>query len=178
MCASSFDKVVEKGCNRRADRILFRNPVQLLYVGVWQVTQNSKIFLFKLTVAHFAPRDRQDAIKGYAIANNERQVLQGLIDDGCIYPEDDVEVLEEIWDWDDDDERACNEVVAKESFLEKMLRIRGKLNDEHLDTSDAYYGVTAYGWDKGIEIQSVEAVSLLLRNIAVDWTGKEACDVH
>ena len=38
------------------------------------------------------------------------------------------------------------EIVGKETFKEKMIRLSGEINDEDYDFSDAYYGITLFGW--------------------------------
>ena len=42
--------------------------------------------------------------------------------------------------------------------IEKMLRIKGEMNDEDYDYSDAYYGITLYGWE------------LIKENVTTDFT--------
>ena|ERR1700744_2549760 len=37
-------------------------------------------------------------------------------------------------------------ITGMESFKEKMIRLEGQIDDGDNDYSDAYYGITLYGW--------------------------------
>lgn len=100
--------------------------------------------LYRIDFSHTAPKDQEKGIKGYLLAENDEQVYN-YVDKTFNY---------ECWkDKDEDDEAEPIElydedynVVGTETFKEKMLRIKGEMNDEDYDYCDAYYGITLYGW--------------------------------
>jgi len=117
--------------------------------------------LYKIVMRHCAPKDCEDSIYGYVIANDEKEVLD-YVDQECMYGT-----------WQDrsnedrkrtiyDDE--YNE-IGEETYMEYMLRIRGEINDEDADYSDLYYGLTLYGWEEGVEVADYEV--LTLRNLKI-----------
>lgn len=63
-------------------------------------------------------------------------------------------------DWGDryDEKYYNDETDTDETWKERMLRLRGEINDDTVDFSDSYYGVTLLGWD------------LLKENIKTDYT--------
>jgi hypothetical protein len=118
--------------------------------------------LYKIKIRHCAPKDCKESIVGYFLAEN----------DLAIYNYIDKELLGGIWNdrheedglfeyYDDNDN-----LLGKEHYRERMLRYRGEFNDPHADYSDAYYGITHYGWDEGKEIWRGEVETLLEFGIA------------
>ncbi len=120
--------------------------------------------LFKIKMRHCAPRDCKESIFSYVLANDESQVLNYI----------DKEILFGIWS-DRHHDSLSEPIVTKEEgkiihievYKEKMLRIKGEFNDENADYSDAYYGITHYGWEEGIEISESDANILLKLNLVI-----------
>lgn len=117
--------------------------------------------LYKITFTHTAPKDQAKGIKGYLLAENEEQVYN-YIDKKYNY---------ESWkDSDEDEDREPIElydedynVIGTETFKEKMLRIKGEMNDEDYDYSDAYYGIELLGWElvkENTEVDYTEMIDL------------------
>ena len=105
-----------------------------------------KMNLYRITFSHTAPKDREEGIKGYLIAENDEQVynyIDKTYNYGCWKDNEEDEDKELIEIYDDD-----YNVIGIETFKEYMLRINGEQNDENYDYSDAYYGITLYGWEK------------------------------
>jgi hypothetical protein len=101
--------------------------------------------LYKILFSHTAPKDSEKGIKGYILAESDEQVYNYI----------DKEYNYECWkDSDEDEDREPIElydenydVIGTETFKEKILRIKGQMNDEDYDYIDAYYGITLFGWD-------------------------------
>jgi len=97
--------------------------------------------LYKITFSHTAPKSSKEGIECYLLAENDEQVYN-YVDKSFNYE-----------CWKDDDEEPIElydddyNVIGTETFKEKMLRIKGEQNDEDYDYSDAYYGITLYGWE-------------------------------
>ncbi len=105
--------------------------------------------LYVLKFRHFAPKDSEDGIKTYLIANSCEEIYEWLktdpeINEGTIctpykcYEESNKEY--EIYDED-------YKVIGTETFKERMCRLQGDMFDGDVDISDAYYGITLYGWE-------------------------------
>ena len=125
--------------------------------------------LHRILMRHCSPKDRVEVTKLFVVADSEQSILAKLDDEKRRYTHgawkeksEDAEEPFEIYDED-------YKVIGTETYLEKMLRLRGEFNDEDADYSDAYYGVTHYGWDEGSEISNADADTLIRLGIAEDW---------
>ena len=101
--------------------------------------------LYKITFSHTAPKDQDEGIKGYLLAENDEQVynyIDKTFNYECWKDADEDEDREPIELYDDD-----YNVIGTETFKEKIIRIKGEQNDEDYDYCDAYYGITLYGWE-------------------------------
>ncbi len=125
--------------------------------------------LHRILMRHCSPKDSVEVTKLFVVADSEQSILAKLDDVKRRYTygawkekSEDAEEPFEIYDED-------YKVIGTETYLEKMLRLRGEFNDEDADYSDAYYGVTHYGWDEGGEISNADADTLIRLGIAEDW---------
>ena len=99
--------------------------------------------LYKITFSHTTPEDQEKGIKDYLLAENDEQVYN-YIDKTFNYEcwKDSDEEKEPIELYDDD-----YILIGTETFKQKIIRIKGEQNDKDYDYSDAYYGITLYGWE-------------------------------
>lgn len=121
--------------------------------------------LHKIQIRHCAPRDCKESIVCYVLSDNENQILS-YIDKELLFGtwgDRNEDTLSEPLSIKDDE----GEVIGSEFYYEKMLRLRGEFNDEYADYSDAYYGVTHYGWDEGVEISQLDADVLIKLKMVV-----------
>ena len=99
--------------------------------------------LYKILFSHTAPKDSKTGIVSYVNADNDEHVYS-LIDEkhgyGCWKDSEEENNRFDIYDDD-------YNITGTESFKEKIIRIKGEMNDEDYDYSDAYYGITLYGWE-------------------------------
>lgn len=99
--------------------------------------------LYKVLFSHTAPKDTEVGIVSYVVAKDDVQVY-ALIDEKYNYGK-----------WKDAEEEGEEfkvfdgnyNVIGTETFREKIMRIHGDMHDEDYDFSDAYYGITLYGWE-------------------------------
>lgn len=115
--------------------------------------------IYKIEFLHAAPKDTESGIKCLLLAENEEQVyewikLEPKLGERSLYNgwKDSEEENEEFEIYDEN----YNE-VGKENFKQKMIRLQGQMNDDDYDYSDAYYGITLFGW------------SLLKENVTTDY---------
>lgn len=125
--------------------------------------------LHKILLRHCSPKDSVEVTLLYVLANSEPAILSRLDAGNGKYTYG-------AWkEQSDEAEEPCEiyddkyNVIGTETYLEKMLRIRGEFNDEDADYSDAYYGIKHYGWDEGSDISDADAATLLRLGIAEDW---------
>jgi len=100
--------------------------------------------LYRVTFRHWSPKDYEEGIKTYLLAENDEEVYKYV---DKTYNNDNWEDYEPENDDDiniyDDD---CN-IIGTESFKEMIIRIKGEQNWECADLNDLYYGKTLYGWE-------------------------------
>jgi len=105
--------------------------------------------LYEIRFVHYAPRDDEEGIFNYLVANSDEDVYEWLKSDpelkdgrhiftGYKFKEEDDEVFEVY----NDNYR----VIGTETFKERMLRLKGDMLDEEAELNDLYYGKTLWGW--------------------------------
>lgn len=140
--------------------------------------------LYDILMRHAGQKSKVEFVLKRVLADDEEQILARIDKDlahGC-WTDKSTESLDEGEVDDHDVERNADghrlfdifepdtyKVIGKETYLERMLRLRGEYHDEDADYDDAYYGIKHYGWSEGVEIGSLEAQVLLRLGIAEDW---------
>jgi len=116
--------------------------------------------LYSIEFIHYSPKDSEQGIKCLLLAENDEQVFN-FIDEMYQYNTwSEYETDESFKDenkfdiYDDDDLN----IIGTETFKERMIRLKGQMNDEDYELQDLYYGVTLYGW------------KLLKENIKTDYS--------
>jgi hypothetical protein len=132
--------------------------------------------LYRIIELHGAPKETWTCTRAFAAAENDEEVYDllagtapaGLWKTGDRWPIcgrwKDREEDEEVFNVYDED---CA-VVGKETFRERIIRIRGDAHDD-LDRSDAYYGITAHGWE--IAGEATEERTRVLRELGMLLEG-------
>lgn len=125
--------------------------------------------LHKILLRHCGPKDQVEVTWSHVITNSEAGILKRLDDPGGRYTyggwKDRSDESEEPFEIYDDE----HNVVGTETYLERMMRLRGEFNDEDADYEDAYYGIKHWGWSEGVEISDSDAATLLRLGVAEDW---------
>jgi len=121
--------------------------------------------LHKIMLRHSAPKDSVEVVFKYVLANSEQEILDEIDKPmgGFTYGA-----------WQEDDSvyeqyDANYNFVCEETYLQRMLRLRGEFNDEDASYDDAYYGVEHWGWDEGVDISADDAATLVRLGMAEDW---------
>ncbi len=96
--------------------------------------------LYKIIFEHHSPLDSEEGIKTYLLANNTEEVYEYMLKRYWLWRNSKDEKLYPVYNYD-------YEEICTESFREKMLRINGEIHEEDPDLSDAYSGITLYGWE-------------------------------
>lgn len=98
--------------------------------------------LYRIVFSHTAPKDTKEGILTYLLAENEEEVYNYIDKEyncGCWKDQEDENEILDIFNDSFD-------IIGTETFREKIIRLNGEMNDEDYDYSDAYYGITLYGW--------------------------------
>jgi hypothetical protein len=125
--------------------------------------------LHKILLRHAGPKDSVEVVFKYVLANSEQEILDEIDNPRGGYTYGAWQEDEELYDVYD----VYDEVVGTETYLQRMLRLRGEFNDEDASYDDAYYGVKHWGWDEGVEISAEEADVLIAYGVAKDWRNDE-----
>lgn len=99
--------------------------------------------LYRIFFIHHAPKDAKEGIETYLLAQNDVEIynyIETKYNYGCWSDIEYENNTYEIYDEHDN-------VVGTETLKEKILRLKGDANDVDHDFSDAYYGITFYGWE-------------------------------
>lgn len=86
--------------------------------------------IYKINFSHSAPKDTEYGMKCLLLAENDEQVYEWIKQE----PEVDGEALYN--NWEDDGE-----------FKQKIISLKGEMNDDDYDFSDSFYGITLLGWE-------------------------------
>lgn len=103
--------------------------------------------LYKIIFSHTGPKSTEYGIKCLLLAENDEQVYEWLKSDPTIGYD---KLIVGWGDRENDSFHLYNDeydIIGSETFKEKMLRLKGDINDESYDFSDAYYGINQYGWE-------------------------------
>lgn len=122
--------------------------------------------LHKILIRYWAPKGSYTGTAGYVIAENEQRILEQLDNSDYNYTYGAWAENGDAYEITDEHYR----VIGTETYLQRMLRLRGEYADDEASVDDAYYGVTHYGWDEGVEIAPHDAMVLVRLGVAQDWT--------
>lgn len=112
--------------------------------------------IYKIQSMHYAPKDSEEGIKTYLIAENDESVYKWFISnpEGIHISWEEKKILKydaenDIFideDGDDSEEYFTDDEGNPENYKQKILRNKGDIGEE-FDSGDAYYGITQYGWE-------------------------------
>lgn len=134
--------------------------------------------LYRIIELHGAPKESWTCTRAFVAADNDEEVydlLVGTVPDGLWNTRGKIFPLCDRWKDRDEDGEVFNvydddfNVVGKETFRKKMIRIKGDAHDD-LDWSDSYYGITAHGWEPAGE--ATDERMRVLRDLGMLLEGK------
>lgn len=104
--------------------------------------------LYEIMMEHFALKDSEKGIHSYLAANSDEEAYEWLKSESELKDGRQIFIS---WDMSEDEEEFeiyddNYEVIGTETFKEKMIRLKGDINDEDVELSDLYYGRTLVGW--------------------------------
>ena len=137
--------------------------------------------LYKIIFSHHSPKDSEFGIKNLVLAENDEQVYEWLATEpdnmynswkenekitwcyeNDFFKDSNGYESSEGW-WDDED---CPEL-----FKDRMFRLKGEIDDSPVDFSDAYYGITLYGWELLKEDVVTDYFELIELGLIVELCG-------
>lgn len=120
--------------------------------------------LYAIEFRHYSQKDSREGIATYVLADDETTIR------------DRIDLKYRCGGWKDKDQDGPvniydddYEIIGQETYLARMLRMRGDLNDPDHEVTDLYYGATEWGWSDGQEISEALAADLVRLGIAKDW---------
>lgn len=147
--------------------------------------------LHKILMRHAGPKSQVEFTLQYVIVDSEEQILARLDSkDGPFTFGEWTERGEFDDELHDEDERGPDgkrllyiyddkyKVIGRETFMERMLRLRGEFNaPDDQDWDDAYYGIKHYGWSEAVEATQSDVDALLRLGAKVeDWRDPPVAD--
>lgn len=121
--------------------------------------------LWELRFKHYAPRDSEEGIIGYLIADSSEQIYDYLkseptLKDGTEYGRG----IYVNWYYKDDP----NDEEYEENHRQRLIDCCGEMYDDEEEVNDAFYGVIHYGWNcVRDEISNLEIATLQSCGIVV-----------
>ena len=126
--------------------------------------------LYTIKFERYGGGDSESGIKALLLAESDEQVYEWIASEpttscGRIYNSWRSRMI--VWDEEKDvfldedgneTEEWCDDDGNPESFKARMLRLRGDFFDDDTDMTDAYIGLTLYGWE------------LLKKNVSDDYS--------
>ena len=100
--------------------------------------------LYELLFRHYSPKDSEEGIICYLVANSDEEVYEFIkseptITDGTEWGRS----IYNSWKYKDDEEDSSYD----ENHKQRLIECGGEMFDDYADVSDLYYGLTHYGWE-------------------------------
>lgn len=89
--------------------------------------------LYRVDFTHYSPKDSEEGVWGFVLAEDDAQVFDKLTSGPCYWIDEPIE----IWDDEKDEAKAV-------SLRDHIIKMRGDYWEE---VSDLYYGATQYKWE-------------------------------
>ncbi|MCY8922132.1 hypothetical protein [Bacillus atrophaeus] len=104
--------------------------------------------LYEIMLEHFAPKGSERGIFTYVLAQSDEEVYEWLKTDPSL--SDGRAVYTPYQDNEADGKtyaiyNQSFDIVGHEKYKDRMIRLKGELNDE-VELTDLYYGMTLVGW--------------------------------
>jgi hypothetical protein len=139
--------------------------------------------IYKVIFSHHAPKDSEQGIKVLILAENDEQVYNWIVSE----PETSEGKLYNSWKdneqftWNEEKESFVDkysnvvnegwwdEDCKPENFKDRMLRLKGEMDDDSVDFSDSYYGITLLAWELLKEnVNSINYTELIELGIVIN----------
>lgn len=116
--------------------------------------------LFKIKFKHYSPKDSEEGVRGFISLDSEEEALKYVLKLSCMG--DDLSEPVEVWDLKTDETHTS-------TLGAELLKNKGLINYDGNDYSDAYYGITHYGYEDCGEVsysivKTLQAFGLMLGN--------------
>jgi hypothetical protein len=105
--------------------------------------------LYQIMLEHYAPKDSEKGIFTYLVANSDEEVYEWIASEKEL---SDGRQVFNSWKYKDEEDTFENydddyNVIGEETFKERIIRLKGDMNDEDAELDDLYYGRTLLGWE-------------------------------
>ncbi len=100
--------------------------------------------LYKIKTEHFAPKDSHESMMGFVFANNDEEVYHFV--DKQFNHDSWEEEKSDAWEEEKAEFPEYYEDYAG-TYKQKIIKLKGEIEDESVEFDDVYYGITLYGWE-------------------------------
>lgn len=126
--------------------------------------------LYKIIFKHYSPKDSEEGIKGFLFGETEEEVCDYVMTKLGYYSLDNLEEEVEIYSYDEETDCDSQETITKR---EELLQNGGEIGLDSNDYSDAFYGITHYGWEEVENWSDRESTALCHLGLFVDAESEE-----
>lgn len=126
--------------------------------------------LWELNFRHYAPRDSEEGIICYLVAESSEQIYEFLKTEPTIPDEVHGRGIYVSWMYKDDPD----DEEYDESHRQRLIECCGEMYDEEEEINDTFYGVTHYGWNcvcedfRETEIDTLRSYGITVVNCNVE----------
>lgn len=124
--------------------------------------------LWELKFRHYSPKDSEEGIVGYLIADSSEQIYDYLkaeptLNDGTKYGRN----IYVGWNYKDDPE----DEEYDENHKQRLIDCCGEMYDDEEEVNDAFYGVIHYGWNcvrdetSNLEIATLQSCGIIVVDV-------------
>lgn len=110
--------------------------------------------LYELLFRHYSPKDSKEGTMCYLVANSDEEVYEYIKSEPTL---PDGTKLYVSWSYLDNPDNDEYDALHKE----RLIKCGGEIFDDEEEVSDAYYGVTHYGWKCVNENISLDKINIL-----------------
>jgi len=112
--------------------------------------------LYKILFRHYSPKDSQEGILTYLLAESDEQVYNWFCSKPTLKSDESIYIS---WMLKGDE--------YKKDFKERIIKCHGDMFDDESEVSDLYYGAIQYGW--GLVYKNIKENDIIkLENLNID----------